>query len=339
MWRTITSFSNLSNAYHKAARRRRYKGDALRFGMNLEHELLLLQKELRDGTYMPGGYRSFVRHDSKRRIIQVAPFRDRVVHHAICNSIAPIFERHFIYDSYACRQGRGTHKAIARVERFVQSASENYSRNAYCMQCDIRKYFDSIDHVILFRCVMKRIYDLRTLQLIWKIIKSNGLDKGIPIGNLTSQLFANIYLNELDYVAKFSIGAKRYVRYMDDMVLIAPTKQELWNIYVVMKKECEQSLLLSFKGISPQIISYERGIDFLGYVLFREYRTLRRDTVRRMFKKAKHKRIAYDRGIVSRTSFINGMMSFDGYARHANAWKIRKKLQSITLKNKLSTAR
>ena len=330
MWNTITSFSNLTNAYHKAARRRRYKGDALRFGMNLEHELLLLQKELRNHTYTPGAYRSFVRHDSKRRVIQVAPFRDRVVHHALCNCIAPIFERHFLYDSYACRKNRGTHKAIGRVEQFVQSVSNNYSHDVYCMQCDIRKYFDSIDHTILFRCITQHIDDPQILHLVWKIIKSNGLDKGIPIGNLTSQLFANIYLNELDYIARFHIGIHHFVRYMDDIVIVMPTKEKLWNAYLLMKTVCEQSLLISFKGSFPNIIPCEKGIPFLGYTLFREYRTLRPDTVRRMFVKAKRKRHAYDIGMVSESAFTNGMMSFDGYARHANAWKIREKLKDIT---------
>jgi len=300
--------------------------------MNLEHEILLLQKELRTGTYKPGEYRSFIRHDSKRRVIQVAPFRDRVVHHALCTVIAPIFERHFLYDSYACRKGRGTHKAIARVERFVQSASKNYSRNVYCMQCDIRKYFDTIDHVILFRYIIRYVEDARTRELIWKIIKSNGLDKGIPIGNLTSQLFANIYLNELDYIARFSFGVSHYVRYMDDMVIIIPTKEKLWSAYILMKTVCEASLFVSFKGLFPNIIPCEKGIPFLGYTLFPNYRTLRPDTVRRMMKKAKKKRHAYDIGMVPESSFINGVMSFDGYARHANAWKIRKRIRNITNK-------
>lgn len=326
MWNQLTSFSNLCDAYKKAARRRRYKGDALRFGMNLEHEILLLQKELRSGTYKPGEYRSFVRCDSKRRIIQVAPFRDRVVHHAVCNCIAPLFETHFIHDSYACRKNRGTHKAIQRVERFIQSASENFSIPTYYMQCDIRKYFDSIDHVVLFRCIMKRVYDLRTLQLIWKIIKSNKLEIGIPIGNLTSQLFANIYLNELDYVVRFSIKNKRYVRYMDDIILFDSNKEKLWKAYVCMQRICEQELHISFKGNIPRIAPCKKGIDFLGYITFRTHRLLRKSTVRRMFKKARRKRSAYEKGFISEYAFKNAMASFDGYIKHANAWKIRKKI-------------
>lgn len=335
MWDTITDFSNLYTAYHRAALRRRYKGDALRFGINLERELLLLQKELRDGSYKPGAYRSFIRCDSKRRIIQVAPFRDRVVHHAVCGVIAPLFEKYFIYDSYACRKGRGTHKAVFRVEKYVQAISNNYSDHAYSMHSDIRKYFDSIDHEVLFRCIQKRIYDKQTLQLLWKIIKSNGMDKGIPIGNLTSQLFANIYLNELDQYVRGDRGITTYVRYMDDIIIVANTKQELWNIYMYMKDICEHTLLISFKESSPQIIPYEKGIPFLGYVLFRTHRTLRKSTMRRMFKKAKKKQILYEKGVVTRDSFVNAMASFDGYVKHANAWHVRKKLNNLTAKNLL----
>ncbi|RJQ29229.1 RNA-dependent DNA polymerase [Candidatus Parcubacteria bacterium] len=331
MWYRLTSFSNLCDAYKKAARRRRYKGDALRFGMNLENEILLLQKELRSGTYIPGDYRSFIRHDSKRRIIQVAPFRDRVVHHALCNCIAPLFESHFIHDSYACRKNRGTHKAIQRVERLTQSVSKNFFEPVYYMHCDVRKYFDSINHIVLFSQIMKRVYDLRTLQLIWKIIKSNGLTVGIPIGNLTSQLFANIYLNELDYTTQFLIGAKQYVRYMDDVILIESEKKKLWNIYIQMKYMCEKELCVSFKESSPRIIPCEKGIDFLGYISFRTYRLLRKSTVRRMFKKARKKQYAYKKGFVSEYSFKNAMASFDGYIKHANAWKIRNELKKIDI--------
>jgi RNA-directed DNA polymerase len=164
---------------------------------------------------------------------------------------------------------------------------------------------------------------------VWKIIESNKMGKGIPIGNLTSQLFANIYLNELDYEAQFNIGAKKYVRYMDDIIVVTKTKKELWSAYEAMRVKCEQTLLLSFKESSPQIVSYKNGIHFLGYVLFRSYRGLRKSTIRRMLKKAKKKLDAYNSGTLSSQSFINGIASFDGHMSHANAWQIRSRLRSF----------
>jgi len=168
-------------------------------------------------------------NDSKKRVIRAAPFKDRITHHALCNIIEPIFEKSFIYDSYACRENKGSHKAIKRLRSFIKSIKDtngckNYEK-IYYLQCDIVKYFDSIDKDILLELIKKRIKDKEVLYLI-KIIL-NSYEKGLPIGNLTSQLFANIYLNEFDFYVKNVLKCKYYIRYMDDFILLDVDKQQL----------------------------------------------------------------------------------------------------------------
>jgi len=201
LFNKIYSFENLHLAYLKASRCKRYRDNVLEFSYNLEGNLLKLQKELLNQTYQHGKYREFIVKDLKKRHIKAAPFRDRVVHHALCNIIEPIFDKGFICDSYACRKDKGTHKAIKKTQIFLRSISDVKAKKAlledtYCLQCDISKYFASIDHKILLNLIKKKIADKKVLWLIQGILDSsydNEPGKGIPIGNLTSQLFANIY--------------------------------------------------------------------------------------------------------------------------------------------------
>ncbi|MFH1567835.1 MAG: reverse transcriptase/maturase family protein, partial [Gemmatimonadota bacterium] len=224
----VCAFDNLAAAARKARRGKRHKADVARFEFHLERELLRLRAELTAKAWEPGAYRCFVVHEPKRRLISAAPYRDRVVHHALCNVIEPLLERGFIHDSYANRRGKGTHRAVQRYTELCR-------RSRYALQCDIRRYFPSIDHAILYGQMERRIKDPEVLWLVRRIIDSSnpqepvhtyfpGDDlftpferrKGLPIGNLTSQFFANVYLDGLDHFAKRRLGCRSYIRYVDD---------------------------------------------------------------------------------------------------------------------------
>jgi retron-type reverse transcriptase len=231
LYDTLTSFPNLLSAYYKARKGKRQRDNVARFDLHLERNLVHLQDQLEKRTYTPGPYRSFYVRDPVRRLVSAAPFYDRVVHHALCNVIEPLFEPRFIYDSYACRKGKGTHRAVHRFCAFMR-------KNTYVLQADILRYFPSIDHAILLDILRERIADPDVLWLLDVIVHSGrgilepeyimqwfpgdnlfagSRPRGLPIGNLTSQFLANVYLNELDYFIKFDLRHRYYLRYCDDV--------------------------------------------------------------------------------------------------------------------------
>jgi len=311
------SFEALHRAYLDARKCKRFRADILEFGFSVEEEIVKLKKELTSGAYRHGGYRSFILTDSKKRTIEVAPFRDRVVHHAIVEEIEPEFERTFIFDSYACRRGKGTHTAIRRTRSFVRRVSRNFSRPAYMIQCDIAKYFNSVDHTILFSLIEKKIKDKVVLRIISEIIRSKTGERGIPIGNLTSQLFANIYLNELDHFVKNRLGARFYVRYMDDFLLFHKSPRVLVAWKTDIQKFLAEKLLLTLHWKRSGIQPIGR-VDFLGYVLFPHHTLLRKSSVRRIVQKMK-------RGEYSPDSIA----AWNGYMKHADTFLLREKLKEM----------
>jgi RNA-directed DNA polymerase len=334
MFNEICSFENLHSAYLKARKCKRYRDEILKFGFNLEENLLKLQEELLNQSYQHGGYREFIVCDSKKRKIKAAPFRDRVVHHALCNVIESIFDKGFIFDSYACREGKGTHKAVKRLEKFLKSISDRAHRalknkKIYCLECDISKYFDSINHEILLKIIEKKIADKNTLWLIREILSSSyekGPWTGIPIGNLTSQLFANVYLNELDQFAKHTLKMGYYIRYMDDFLVLDFDKKKLHKIKKQIRAFLRNKLKLELHPKKANIFPTNKGIDFLGYQVFNTYRLLRKSTVQRFIKRTKtyHKRLG--KGLISQEKFNNSLQSWLVYAKRANSWRLRKDL-------------
>lgn len=306
----ICSFESLHSAWLKARKGKRFKAEVLEFSYNLESNLLRLKQELEAGTYKHGGYRIFSVKDSKKRIIKAAPFRDRVVHHALCDAIEPIFEKAFIHDSYACRKGKGTHAAMRRLAKFAGSR-----RFGYYMKCDIRKYFPSISHEILFRIISKRIKDEKALRLVREIIESasDSAGRGIPIGNLTSQLFANIYLNELDCFAKRSLGIKFYVRYVDDFVFLEQKSRLL---------EIKEDVIVFLETIRLEIheesaLPYPaaQGIDFAGYRVFATHVALRKGFVKKVKRKIGN-------------ASARTVQSWSAHAEHADTYCLRKNIFS-----------
>ena len=332
----ICSFENLHLAYLKARKCKRYRSEILKFSYNLEENLLRLQQELLTQTYHHGSYKEFVVCDSKKRKIKAAPFKDRVVHHALCNIIEPIFDREFIYDTYACRENKGTHRAIKRLEKFIKSVNSTLREREmnlpapkiYCLQCDVSKYFDSIDHQILFSLLRKKIADPKALWLIKIIVESSNKEpgKGIPIGNLTSQLFANVYLNELDQFVKHQLRIKYYIRYMDDFLILHFNKKELHKIKNQIQMFLRDKLKLELHPKKADIFPVDRSVDFLGYRIFRNHRLLRKSTVKRFIKRVKIYRKRMENTLMTEEKFNQSLDSWLAYARFGNSWRLRQNL-------------
>jgi len=289
MYLQLCSWDNLLLAYRRAAKGKRGHSNVATFEYRLEDNLLELQRELREQTYQPGAYTSFYIHEPKRRLISAAPFRDRVVHHALCNISEPIFERSFIADSYANRVGKGTHRALDRCQQFAR-------RYRYVLQCDIKRFFPSIDHAILRETLSRKIADSEVRWLVDRILASGvgvlseeyamvwfpGDDvfavnrpRGLPIGNLTSQFWANCYLNPFDHFVQRELRCPAYLRYVDDFLLFGDDKRLLWE----WKHAIVARLALSrvtVHSARAQVYPADEGIPFLGFVVCPETRRLKR---------------------------------------------------------------
>ena len=285
----VHSWPNLLLAYRNASRGKRGRAAAAGFEYRLEDHLVSLQEELERQTYRPGPYSSFYIHAPKRRLISAAPFRDRVVHHALCNVIVPVFERGFIHDSYANRVGKGTHRAIDRAQFYAR-------RYRYVLPCDVRKFFPSIDHAILRGILARRIRDRDVLWLIDRILDSGagvlseeyemvyfaGDDlfaacrpRGLPIGNLTSQFWANCTLDPVDHFVKRELRCRAYVRYVDDMLLFGDDKKQLWRWKQAIMDRLA-GLRLTLHERRAQVRPVTEGIPFLGFNLYPHRRRLKR---------------------------------------------------------------
>ena len=283
----IVSLENLLTAWQEFLPGKKKKGDVQKFGSRLTDNILQLHEELANLSYVHGGYKAFNISDPKPRNIHKATVRDRVLHHAIYRKLYPFFERVFITDSYSCQLGKGTHKAINRLGKFYQQASKNNRRTVWVLKCDIRKFFASIDHKILLEILAKYIPDKNILWLLEQVIKSFhfGEDgRGLPLGNLTSQLFCNVYMNEFDQFVKHKLKVKYYVRYADDFVFLSDNKSWLLSLIAPISEFLSEELKLSLHPDKIFIKTVASGVDFLGWVNFPHHRVLRNVTKRRMFK-------------------------------------------------------
>lgn len=321
LYQKVCSFENLFDAWKKACRANPNKPETIKFGYNLEYNLLTLQNELIKKEYLPGDYRRFTVYDPKMRLIWSAPFRDRVVHHAICNVIEPLFNRTFIYDSYACRKGKGIHNAIMQLSRFLQNP-----QNRYCLKCDVSKYFNNVDHKILLSMIERKIKDGNVLWLVEIIVKSIGRNKGIPIGNLTSQLFANIYLNKLDYFVKHSLKARYYIRYVDDFVILAEDSKKLENYKRVIRNFLEDELKLELHPKKAVIFPAKNGIDFLGFRVYKTHRKVRKSSVLRFKREFKKIRTKFLGNAINMDYVRSWFASYLGHWQWADTYRLRKKI-------------
>lgn len=322
----IISLDNLFLAWREFRRGKKNKADVQEFEFNLEDNLFQLHSELKTKTYRHSNYTSFCVQDPKLRRIHKACVKDRVLHHAIFRILYPVFDQTFIFDSYSCRKDKGTHRAVSRLEHFAGKLSKNHRQNIFALKCDIKRFFDSIDHEILLNLIKKKIQDNNAIWLIERIIKSfeKDKDKGLPLGNVTSQLFANIYLNELDQFVKHKLKIKYYLRYCDDFVILGENEDGLVNLVNRISDFLKEKLKLSLHANKIIIRKYRRGVDFLGYVALPHYRVLRTKTKHRIFKKIKNKRRDYQNGLISKESFNQSLQSYLGVLGHCEGWKIRK---------------
>lgn len=333
----ICSFENLCLAYKKARKGKGSRQYVKEFEKDLEKNLLKLESELRHAKYRPKPLKTFVIHDPKTRVISASDFRDRIVHHAICNIIGPIFDRIFIYDSYANRKKKGAHAALKRFDHFKRSVSENgklideKDKNmviGYALKADVRHYFDTVDHEILLKIIGKRIKDEKVLNLI-KIILDNYEPKipgkGMPLGNLTSQFFANIYLNELDYFVKHELRSKFYVRYVDDFVILHNRKYilEKWKNEI---GEFLNMLKLELHPEKTKIYPLHSGTNLLGFRVFYNYKLPYKRNVRKFKKKMSRLLISYRSEEAAKNDVIKLMSGWFAYAIWGNTYKMRKKI-------------
>jgi retron-type reverse transcriptase len=337
----IIAFENLRQAFKNAARGKRKRPDVADFEYNLESNLLTLQEELIAETFTPGAYFNFRIHDPKPRVISAAPFRDRVVHHALCQVIEPLWERRFIHDTYACRMGKGTHAALDRCTEFAR-------RYPYVLQCDIEQFFPSMDHDLLYAQFARLIADPPALRLCQKILESGagihppagnpdyfpGDDlfaalrpRGLPIGNLTSQFWANVYLNPLDQFVKRELKCHAYIRYVDDFLLFADQKASLhtWRreiIHFLIK------LRLRLHETRAAVFPAATGIPFLGWRVYPDHRQLRRRNGVAFQRRFARLRLDYAQGRISYDQMTASVQSWIAHVQHGDTWGLRRSLIS-----------
>jgi len=291
MFDRIISFNNLLSAYYKARRHKRFQKPLQIFEFNLEKNLINLQAGLITNQYRPKKYHRFITFEPKKRQISAPAFIDRILHHAIITVIEPIFEKVFINHSFACRKGKGTHFGMLQVSQAYHQTHQYHPR-FYCLKCDIKSYFASINHQILLRLLSKHIPCPKTIKLLTTIITSyhDTPGRGIPIGNLTSQIFANIYLHPLDLYLTQTLKVKNYFRYMDDFLVISPDKEYLLALRHQIDTFLTTNLKLTLHPKKNNIFRADRGLDFLGYLIKPHQTTIRKKTLRR-YKKRHKKRL------------------------------------------------
>jgi len=299
----------------------------LQFEYNLEDNIFYLYDELKNKTYQHSNYTSFYIKDPKLRHIHKACVKDGVLHRAIFRILYPVFDKHFIFDSYSCRNDKGTHRAINRLNDFARKRSKNNTKNCFVLKCDVRKFFDSIDHKILLGLLHQDIGDENTNWLLGKIIESfsTATSKGIPLGNITSQLFANVYLNELDKFIKHKLRIKYYIRYCDDFVILSQDKKYLENLIPPIDDFLENNLKLFLHPDKISIRKYHQGIDFLGYVSFPYHEVLRTKTKNRIIKNLRIEEEQVKSGKLSKKSFNDTVQSYLGVLKHCDSLKVKRK--------------
>jgi len=341
LYKQIYDFETLLFSYNKSKYGRRYSGEVLTYTANLEENLIDTQNHLIYKTYEIGKYRQFFVHDPKKRLIMALPFRDRVVQWAVYHILNPIFSKGYITDSYGCIEGRGSQQAVARLKYWLRKPSNG--KKMYFLKLDISKYFFRVDHRILLGIMARKIDDPDTMWLLNKIINSEdtgfGLpsgfsaheteerlfDKGMPIGNLTSQMFANVYLNELDQYCKRELKIRHYIRYMDDIVILSDSKERLHKYEELISVYLDEKLRLNLNHktcIRPVTL----GIDFLGYKVWSTHVKLRKSSARKMKRRMKHIQKQYANDEIDFDNANATMQSYFGLLKHCNSLRLKNKI-------------
>ena len=320
-YETIISLENLLAAWKEFLRGKKSKPDVQEFQMRLMDNIIDLHTELKNKTYRHGGYKAFTITDPKVRNIHKATVKDRLLHHAIYRVLYPFFDRTFIADSYSCRVGKGTHKAIQRFDMFARKVSKNHTQTAWVLKCDVKKFFASIDQTTLIKIIEEYISDENIVWLVSDIVNSfhsTAKGVGLPLGNLTSQLLVNIYMNKFDHYMKHKLKAKYYIRYADDFVILDADKNILLEMTPKIADFLQEELKLTLHPKKVFLKTINSGVDFLGWVHFSEHKVIRTTTKRRMF-----------RGIKLKEGKEETVQSYLGLLSHGNAKKLQTKVLDI----------
>lgn len=336
MFEEITSWDNLWLAHRKAARGKRRKTSAAAFEQQIADQLLLLQEELCTGRYQPGNYCHFYIHEPKRRKISAAPFRDRVVHHALCNLIEPIFESRFIAHSYANRSGKGTHRALDRLQGLAR-------RYRYVLRADVVQHFPSLDHALL-RAKLERVIDEQEVRWLVDVILASGVDvlaseyamvyfpgddllaacrpRGLPIGNLSSQFWSNVYLSDFDWFVQRELGCGDYLRYVDDFALFSDCKTKLntWKDAIIDRLAEDR---LTIHRDQAQALPTRCGIPWLGFVVYPTHRLLKRRNAVNFTRRLEANLDAYQAGQISFAELDASVQGWINHVRYADTWGLR----------------
>lgn len=333
----VISLENLLIAWKRFRKGKQKKADVQTFEFNFEDNLFKLRKELECRTYRPDPYTSFYISDPKLRHIHKASVRDRLLFQAVFQILYPIFDKQFIFDVYSSRNQKGTHRGVGRLQSLARKVSRNYTRPIYALKCDIRKFFDSVDHRILAEIIRRTVLDSETLWLIDKIVGSfeTAPGRGVPLGNVTSQLFANIYLNELDQFVKHKLKAKCYVRYCDDFVILSERRELLISLIPQISSFLSEHLKLELNPAKVIIRKLSYGIDFLGYVILPHYVVLRTKTKRRILRRVTKMQKHLHCGEIEEKFLHQSLASYAGLLTHCHGFKIKSRLLERAYQGKI----
>ncbi|TSC64224.1 MAG: RNA-directed DNA polymerase (Reverse transcriptase) [Microgenomates group bacterium Gr01-1014_93] len=318
IYQDIISIENLLISYQEFLRGKRKRKDVAKFSLYLMDNIITLHQDLKEKKYKHGPYHAFKINDPKPRDIHKATVRDRILHHAIYRILYPYFDKKFIFDSYSCRNDKGTHRAMNRFQSMARKVSRNNTRTAWVLKGDIRKFFATIDHRVLKAILRRHIEDKNIFWLLDEIINSfhieNGTNVGLPLGNVTSQLLVNIYMNEFDQFLKRKLKVKYCVRYADDFVILSENKEYLENLITQIAAFLKTNLGLLLNEKKVCIQQFSSGVDFLGWVHFPHHRVLRTTTKRRMFMRLKQNHTE------------ETVASYLGLLKHGNTYKLVKSI-------------
>lgn len=325
LFQRLCSFENLQLAFQKAKKRKAKKAYVQAFEKNLANELYALQWELLTGIYSPAPLKTFTVRDPKTRKISSSHFRDRVVHHAICNVIEPIFEPRFIYDTFANRKGKGTSGTLERADQFIRKVG-----NGYALKADIRHYFDTVDHAVLLSILGRRIKDPQLMHLIQVVLENHRTEtpgKGMPLGNLTSQFFANVYLAELDRYIKHVLRAKFYLRYVDDFVIFSKDRNELAAWKGEIATYLHNYLKLALHPDKTKILPIRSGVQLVGFRVFRHHKLIKRSNLRRFRIRLNRLKEDVAAGELTKEGLQARIAGWEGYAKMGDTFALREQVR------------
>lgn len=343
----IFDYENLYTAYLHARKNKRYRNDVLLYTSKLDEELISLQNDLVWQSYHVGKYRMFWVHDPKKRLVMALRFRDRVLQWAVYQQLNPLLEKQYIFDSYGCREDKGPHAALDRLQYWLRLVSRK-EKPYYYLKLDMSKYFYRVDHEALLGILRRKVQDEKIIELLRGIIESEdtkfGLprgvgpadlpmtewlnDVGMPIGNLTSQMFANLYLNELDQYAKHELHAHYWIRYMDDIIVLGDSREWLWQLKEDVEEFLHEHLKLDLNN-KTTVRPIGTGIEFVGYRVWATHRKLRKSTLKKMKARLKFLQKICEEGLADYDDVKPSLRSYRGTMKHFNSYGLRQKFNRI----------